>query len=88
VVLLGNEEAEDRETLILAIDRWSQRRMLKKIAEFERLIERIERAARAAELVCTCRAARALAITLRTWLAEALPPAGWVGREGSIEKRE
>jgi hypothetical protein len=78
VVMLGEEEAEEKTVLLLAIDTWSQRRMMRKLSEFETLVEKLERGAFSPAMKQLCREVRALAITLRCWLKEAIHPAGFV----------
>lgn len=79
MVMLGDEEKEDRsETLLLAMDTWSQRRFLKLLMEFEEEAAKMERSAATAEHRTACQKGRATAITLRVWLGGAIRPAGYL----------
>ena len=77
-MVMLDEEAEDKEVLVLAIDRWTQRRMLRQLMQFDRVVEKLERAALTMPLRQLYDEVRALGITMQTWLREAVPPAGYV----------
>ena len=77
-MVMLDEEAEDREVLVLAVDRWTQRRMIRQLMRFDLLAGKLERAALTEPVRKVFVEIRALGITLQTWLREAIPPAGSV----------
>jgi len=85
-VVLLDEEAEDREVLVLAVDGWTRVRMLRQLIQFERVVAKLEQASLTMPIRQMCVEARALAITLQKWLREAVPPAGFVEVGESEEK--
>lgn len=76
-MVMLDEEAEDREVLVLAIDRWTQTRMIRQLMRFDLLAGKLERAALTEPVRKVFVEIRALGITLQTWLREAVPPAGF-----------
>lgn len=77
MMVMLDEEAEDREVLVLAIDRWTQTRMIRQLMRFDLLAGKLERAALTEPVRKVFVEIRALGITLQTWLREAVPPAGF-----------
>lgn len=78
---LLDDDSEDREILCLALDRFSQSRVLAQLRELDVTVQQLYRAAKDPNTRRVCLQARGLAVWLRGWVMGALPPAGFIEDE-------